>query len=44
MRYAGNYRLMDNPRAKMSHRLRSMMKRRERLEKVASFKRLEVTK
>lgn len=30
--------LANNPRAKMSHRLRAMMKRRERLGKVAGFK------
>ena len=27
MKYAGNYRLVTNPRAKMSHRLRALLKR-----------------
>ena len=39
MRYAGNYRLMDNPRAKHSHQLRALEKRRDRLAKVASYQR-----
>jgi len=30
MRYQGNYRLMDNPRAKQSHRYRALLKRQER--------------
>ena len=32
MRYAGNYRLVNNPRAKMSHKLRALMKRREQVQ------------
>lgn len=30
MRYTGNYRLMDNPRAKHSHQLRAILKKRDR--------------
>lgn len=32
MKYQGNYRLVTNPRAKMSHRLRALLKQRERIE------------
>lgn len=32
MKYQGNYRLVTNPRAKMSHRYRALLKRRERSE------------
>jgi len=30
MKYQGNYRLMDNPRAKQSHKYRAILKRQER--------------
>ena len=32
MKYQGNYRLVTNPRAKMSHRYRALLKLRERIE------------
>jgi len=32
MKYQGNYRLVTNPRAKMSHSLRALLKKRERIE------------